>query len=183
MFLGVRGRVSLDGNIWPFRRVFGVKLEPAFQPRFRVGLDGVSRAFGFTYAAVDAFIGVDDQHVLAFVETIDRADFNTVHVLALDAVLGDDIGHVLSIQSGLTGFLAEGIRACTSFFHGCQVKVKLARHRGRPALVGFAQDTDNLDGIAKCDGKNILRLHDVAAFLGAFTIDADLSFFDQVGGQ
>ena len=37
--------------------------------------------------------GMDDEHVLAFIETVDRADFDAVHVFALDAVLGDDVGH------------------------------------------------------------------------------------------
>jgi hypothetical protein len=36
---------------------------------------------------------MDDQHVLALVEAVDRTDFNAVHELALDAGVGDDIGH------------------------------------------------------------------------------------------
>ena len=44
-------------------------------------------------SAVDAFVRVDHQHVLALVETVHGADLDAVHILALDAVLGDDIGH------------------------------------------------------------------------------------------
>jgi hypothetical protein len=36
---------------------------------------------------------MDDEHVLAFVEAVDGADLDAIHVLALDAILGDDIGH------------------------------------------------------------------------------------------
>jgi hypothetical protein len=36
---------------------------------------------------------MDYQHVVADVKTIDRADFDAVHILALDASLGNDIGH------------------------------------------------------------------------------------------
>jgi hypothetical protein len=36
---------------------------------------------------------MDDEHVLALVEAIDRADLDAVHVLALDAVFGDDVSH------------------------------------------------------------------------------------------
>jgi hypothetical protein len=36
---------------------------------------------------------MDDQHVLALVETIYRADLNAVGILALDAVISDDVSH------------------------------------------------------------------------------------------
>jgi hypothetical protein len=127
LFLGTFGGVALDGDVWPLWRVFGVELEPAFQTRFGIRLDGVGGAFRFTDAAVNAFIRMDDQHVLAFIEAIHRADFHAVHILALDAVLGDDIGHVRSIHSGIIwGFLAEGFCCCISFFDTGQVLVKLA---------------------------------------------------------
>jgi hypothetical protein len=38
---------------------------------------------------------MDDEHVLAFIEAVDRAHLDAVHVFAFDAVLGDDVGHVL----------------------------------------------------------------------------------------
>ena len=37
---------------------------------------------------------MDHQHIGADIKTIDRADFDTVHVFAPDAGFGDDIGHL-----------------------------------------------------------------------------------------
>jgi hypothetical protein len=36
---------------------------------------------------------MNDEHVLAFIETVDRTDFDAVGVLAADAVVVDDVGH------------------------------------------------------------------------------------------
>jgi hypothetical protein len=36
---------------------------------------------------------VDDEHILAFIETVHRTDLDAVHVFALNAALIDDIGH------------------------------------------------------------------------------------------
>jgi hypothetical protein len=36
---------------------------------------------------------MDDEHVLAFIEAVDRTDFDAIHELALDARFGNDIGH------------------------------------------------------------------------------------------
>src|SRR5665811_2567394 len=44
-------------------------------------------------SAIDALFRVNDEHVFAFVEAIDRTHLHAVHVFALDAVVGDDIGH------------------------------------------------------------------------------------------
>jgi hypothetical protein len=41
---------------------------------------------------------VDDEHVLALIETIHRADFDAVHVFALDAIFSDDVGHERSFE-------------------------------------------------------------------------------------
>ena len=60
------------------------------------GFDCVHRAFGLANPAVDALVRMDDEHVLAFVEAVDRADLDAVGELALDAVLVDDVGHALS---------------------------------------------------------------------------------------
>ena len=46
----------------------------------------IDRAFGLTDTTIDAFIGMDDEHVLALVKAVDRADLHTIHGLALDAV-------------------------------------------------------------------------------------------------
>jgi hypothetical protein len=36
---------------------------------------------------------VNDQHVLALVETVHGANFYAIQVFALDAIFNDDIGH------------------------------------------------------------------------------------------
>ena len=43
--------------------------------------------------AINAFIRVNDEHVLALIEAIDRANLDTIHVFALDAGIDDNIGH------------------------------------------------------------------------------------------
>jgi hypothetical protein len=40
---------------------------------------------------------MDDEHVLAFIEAVDGADLDAVHVLALDAVFGDDVSHSVAV--------------------------------------------------------------------------------------
>jgi hypothetical protein len=58
-------------------------------------MNGFCRTFRFANAAVDAFLGMDNQHVIPFVKAIDGAHFDAIHILALDAVVGDDKCHSL----------------------------------------------------------------------------------------
>jgi hypothetical protein len=37
---------------------------------------------------------MDDEHVVAFVEAVDGTHLDAVHVLALDAIFRDDVGHL-----------------------------------------------------------------------------------------
>src|SRR3546814_20233311 len=58
--------------------------------------------------------GIDHQHVFAFVETIDRAHLDAIHVLATDAGVGDDVGHCRNTPlegSILPCCYAAGLRA------------------------------------------------------------------------
>jgi hypothetical protein len=55
--------------------------------------DGLGRASRNANAAIDAFVGVNDEHVLADIEAVDGAHFDAIHVLAFDAVVRDDVGH------------------------------------------------------------------------------------------
>ena len=80
-------------DVGPLLRVFGIYPEPLFQTRLGIGLDGLGRAFRFADAAIDTFIRVNDEHILTLVEAVHRANLDAVHVLALDAGFGDDIGH------------------------------------------------------------------------------------------
>ena len=57
------------------------------------GINGVGRTFGDANRAIYAFLGIDHQKVRAFSEAVYGADINAVGVLALDAVLGNDMGH------------------------------------------------------------------------------------------
>jgi hypothetical protein len=41
---------------------------------------------------------MNDEHVLALVETVDRAYLDAVHVFALDAIFSDDVSHERSLR-------------------------------------------------------------------------------------
>src|SRR4029078_770586 len=79
-----------------------------------LGEDGFHRALGHAEGAVDALVGVDDQHVRALSEAIHRADIDTIGVLALHAGLGDHVrtGWAPSNRGTLSG--GTGIITSTS---------------------------------------------------------------------
>ena len=77
----------------PDAGIVAIEVEPDMQPGLGIRSDCGGRTFPLTDAAIDTLIGVNDEHVLAFIKTFDRADFHAVHVFAGDAVFGDDIGH------------------------------------------------------------------------------------------
>src|SRR5262245_28495769 len=87
-----------DRDIRPSFRIFCVKLQPPLSARFSIRLDRFYRAFRLAHAAIDAFVRMDDEHVLTLVETIDGADLYAVHQFALDATLVDDVGQLISFQ-------------------------------------------------------------------------------------
>ena len=95
-FFRICGRVAFDRYIGPGFCVISVELEPLLGSVFGVGLDGFNRTFRFTYPTIDAFVGMDDEHVFALVEAIDGADLDAIHQLALDAGFIDDIGQMSS---------------------------------------------------------------------------------------
>jgi hypothetical protein len=92
-FLGPIHRVLLDGDVRPHAGILGIDLQPLVETRFRVRLDRLGRTFGFANAAIDAFVGMNDEKVLAFIKAIDRADFNAVGIFAANAIVGHDVGH------------------------------------------------------------------------------------------
>ena len=65
-----------------------------FESRFRIRLDRINRAFRLANTTIDAFVRVDDEHVLTLVEAIHRAYLHAVRVIAANAALVDDVGHV-----------------------------------------------------------------------------------------
>src|SRR3954469_23956586 len=93
MLVGVGGAVLLASNVGPLGRIGGVDLEPLLKAAFGVGQNRLGRAFGFAHAAIDAFGRIDDEHVLAFVEAVDRTDLDAIHIFALNAGIGDDVSH------------------------------------------------------------------------------------------
>src|SRR5580704_4082492 len=86
-------RILLLGDIRPTLGILRIYLEPLFQPRLGVRLDGIGRAFGLAHAAIDAFVRMDHQHVVALVEAVYRADFHAIGIFAFDAGFSDDVSH------------------------------------------------------------------------------------------
>jgi hypothetical protein len=93
MLIGICRCFAALGDVWPRSGEIVVQLKPLLKTAFRIGENCLGGAFRLTDTAIDAFTGIDDQHVLALIETVHGADFDTVHVLALDAGLGHHISH------------------------------------------------------------------------------------------
>jgi hypothetical protein len=77
----------------------GIDLEPLFEPGLGVRLDCINRAFRLANTAIDAFVRVDDEHVLTLIEAVDRTNLDTVHVLTLDTAFIDDVGQLGLLQA------------------------------------------------------------------------------------
>jgi hypothetical protein len=90
----VRRRNPFVRDIWPFFCIFGVECEPLLQAGFGVGPDRFDGTFGHADTAVDAFIRMDHEHILALVEAVHRAYLYAVHVFALYAGLGNYKSHL-----------------------------------------------------------------------------------------
>ena len=140
------GAVLLAGDVGPFGRIVGVELEPLLEPALGVGQDRLGRAFGLAHAAIDAFAGIDDEHVLALVEAIDRADLDAVHILAADAGVGDDVGHGCRLSPGA----AESAKpAARRQRFGSSIRdIERARLGRRAAAGGQRLDPDHPDRAA-----------------------------------
>src|ERR1700733_6475790 len=91
--IGIGRGFGLPGDIRPGAGIVAVEPDPAFRLLVAIGDDRFSRAFRFADPAIDAFIRMDDEHILALVEAVDGGYFHSIHILALDAGFGDDIGH------------------------------------------------------------------------------------------
>src|SRR4029453_4925903 len=76
--IGVGRRLALAGVVRPRGRRAAIEPQPLLQALLGVGQDGVGRALRLANAAVDAFVGIDNQHVLALVEETHGADFAAV---------------------------------------------------------------------------------------------------------
>jgi hypothetical protein len=96
----------------------GIDLEPLFESRLSVRLDRINRALWLANTAIDAFIRVDDEHVLTLIEAVDRTYLDTVHVLTFDAAFIDDVGQLSLLPAArpAKGDLRRGIHTC--IIHG-----------------------------------------------------------------
>ena len=102
-FLTVRRRLFLTGYIRPRLGEFSIQFKPNSEVGFSVRLDCFGGAFGLTYAAIDALVRVDDEHIFALVEAVDRAHLDAIQIFALYAVFHDHVGHTYILVSYLPG--------------------------------------------------------------------------------
>jgi hypothetical protein len=100
-----------DRNIWPDFRVFRIQRQPFLKPRLGVGLDRVDRAFRLADPAIDAFVRVDNEHVLALVEAVHGAHFDAVHGFAANAAIVDDVRQLSVLSADRSGELIHGVGA------------------------------------------------------------------------
>jgi hypothetical protein len=80
--IGIWGWQLLLRNFWPNVRVFLVKFGPDFLSNGAVRHYRFNRTRRFAYAAIDTFTLAYDEHILAFVKTIDWANRYAVCVFA-----------------------------------------------------------------------------------------------------
>jgi hypothetical protein len=97
--LGISRGLTLYRDVRPDLSMLGIDLEPLFESRLSVRLDRINRAFGLADTAIDAFVGVDDEHVLTLIEAVDRTYLDTVHVLTFDTAFIDDISQLSLLEA------------------------------------------------------------------------------------
>jgi hypothetical protein len=100
----------------PDLSILGINLQPPFETGLRVRFDCVNRAFRFANAAIDAFVGMNDEHVLALVEAVHRTHLDTVHVFAANAALIDDVGQLSLLQEVALSRRFRRILNCQDIF-------------------------------------------------------------------
>src|SRR6185437_4299385 len=103
--------------------------------------DRVHRTLGHAQGAVDARVGIDHQEIRAFMEAVDRAHLDAVGVLAVDAVVGDDMGHGHDSVRGMSPLCAVAPRAAL-------MRVIDAGHGGARRATGGARPQLAVRGVA-----------------------------------
>src|SRR5690242_1458204 len=90
-----RQRLFLLGNHRTLRGHLGIELDEGLLVLGDVVLveDGLNRTLGNAGFAVDAFIRMDVEHLLPFVEALDRANDHAIGVFAAEASLDDNMSH------------------------------------------------------------------------------------------
>jgi len=106
-FLGISRWRFFSRNVWPNFRVPRIERQPFLKPCVRVGFYRVYRAFRHANAAVNAFVRVDHEHVLALVETIHGAHLDAVHDFAANAAVIDDVGQSCVLSADCSGELSS----------------------------------------------------------------------------
>src|SRR6516164_942267 len=83
-----------------------------------------STGFRLANTAIDALLRVDDEHVLALVETIHWAHLDAVHCFATNAVIVDDVGHLSLAPADRRDELIHGVRHHGTYtvFYYCKIK-------------------------------------------------------------
>jgi hypothetical protein len=101
-FRRIWGWIFLNGNVGPHISQFGIQLKEYLLAcgNFVFSEDGIYWALRLAKGAVNAFVGVNNQKVRAFIKAVYRADFYTVCVFALNAVVANNKGHGLPLLSG-----------------------------------------------------------------------------------
>jgi hypothetical protein len=115
-FLIVGWRRFFHRNNWPHFRVFRIQRQPFLKPRLGVGLDRVDWAFGLAHPAIDAFVWVDDEHVLALVEAVHGTHFDAVHEFAANAALVDDVGQLRVLSADRRAEFIHGALALVALW-------------------------------------------------------------------
>jgi hypothetical protein len=100
IFISVCRLILLRRDVWPFISEISVHFEPFFYSRLGIRLYRIDRTFRLADATIDAFIRMNDQHVVALVEAIHGANLHTIGEFAFDAVLVDDERHASQLLSG-----------------------------------------------------------------------------------
>src|ERR1700737_2621818 len=88
-----RGRF-FDRNIWPDFCVFRIQRQPFLKPWFGISHDGIDGTFRSANATVDAFVGMDDEHVLALVEAVHGAHGDAVQGFAANPAIVADVSQL-----------------------------------------------------------------------------------------
>lgn len=81
----------------PGLRKLTVEFHPVFSALSCIWNDSFRGTFRYADTAVDAKIGVDNNHIFPFVEALDRTNFNAVSIFALYAGISNGMCHILLI--------------------------------------------------------------------------------------
>jgi hypothetical protein len=105
-------RLTLYRDVRPDQSIFGIDVEPLFESRLGVRFNRVDRALRLANTAIDAFVRVDDEHVLTLIEAVDRTYLDTVHVLTFDTAFIDDVGQLSLLPASIS--VVEFLRASST---------------------------------------------------------------------